>query len=361
MKVLVLSDPSSIHTVKWVNSLADRELEIVLFGLGKKNSQISSKVRQVPFDIEVSRGNLLKKAGYLKSFSHLKSEFQKFQPDLVHAHFISSYGLLGKLLNPPKYVVSVWGSDIFNFPQKSPLHRVLVKKILKSSQVVFSTSEVMREETGKYTNKQIFVTPFGVNLDRFKPGVKKEESDDTFRLGIVKSLEEIYGIDVLIKAFRSVVQNYKKPISLTIIGKGSHDKQLKDLSENLCLGNYIKFTGYLTQEEVIKYHQKFDLEIFPTMVNESFGVSVVEAMACGTPVIVSDVSGFKEVINYGECGLIVKRGDVNALTMGILKLIENKQLREEYISKGLNRVQQFYNWDSNVDLMVKHYKEVLAS
>ncbi|MBS9525697.1 glycosyltransferase [Litoribacter alkaliphilus] len=364
MKILILSDPFSVHTVKWVNSLSKLGHDIYLFGLGSGNPVINHKVTQLNFGEEASRNGLFKKIGYFKALPFLKEKVKEIQPDIVHSHFATSYGALGMLLNHNRFLISIWGSDVFDFPKKSFLHKFYLKKVLASACRIFSTSETMKLEGKKYTEKDIFVTPFGVDQSQFRPAFvsSKDYSKKQVSLGVIKALEDKYGIDILIESFAQVIKQISVDLSLHIVGKGSRMDDLIELTQKLGLTKRVKFYGQVSQEEVISLHNDFDLEIFPSILDsESFGVSVVEAMACGTPVIVSDVSGFKEVINYGECGLIVKRGDVNALAIGILKLIENKPLREEYISKGLNRVQQYYNWESNVDLMVKHYEEVLAS
>src|SRR5690606_37569567 len=118
--------------------------------------------------------------------------------------------------------------------------------------------------------------------------------------------------------------------------------------------------GAVPHSTVIHYHKLFDLEVFPSILDsESFGVSVVEAMACGTPVIVSDVSGFKEVVNYGECGLVVRRNSIPDLAQAMIHMIENAEARGGFIQKGLQKVSAHYDWDKNVQLMASYYHQAI--
>lgn len=365
MKILLLGDPASIHTVKWVNSLSEKGLTIHLFGLGKENSRISDKVVQHMGSITHARGNIIQKLKYLTAIPHLKKVYREVKPDIVHAHFATSYGLLGKFLNPPLYVISIWGSDVFDFPKKSYIHRAVLKHILTAADLLLSTSDSMKSEGQRYTGKEIFVTPFGVDLKAFKPDGRHEKRSvhkDVFELGVVKALEKKYGIDVLIRAYAEVVQKTSINTRLTIVGGGSQMEALKKLVVDLQLTSKVAFTGPVPHASVVRYHQLFDVEIFPSILDsESFGVSVVEAMACGTPVIVSDVSGFKEVVSDGECGLVVKRNHIDDLANGILKMIMDESKRKNYIQKALQKVNSHYDWNENVDMMLSHYKKLLAN
>ena len=100
--------------------------------------------------------------------------------------------------------MSVWGSDVYDFPKVSFLHRCILKYTLKKADKILSTSHVMALETHQYTPKEIEITPFGVNTDLFKK--IPVHRDDTYIIGNVKTLLPKYGIDVLIKAFQLVVK-----------------------------------------------------------------------------------------------------------------------------------------------------------
>lgn len=364
MKVLILSDPASIHTVKWVNALSGNGLSIHLFGMGTSNPLIEERVVQHIVDISPSRTNLLEKLKYLTAVPSLLKIYKETKPDIVHAHFASSYGLLGRFLNHTPYIVSLWGTDVFEFPLKSFIHRKALQHVLDAADLVLSTSAAMKAEAFKYTENAIFVTPFGVDIDIFHPGESNSSSgaaDVIFQFGIVKALEKAYGIEVLIRAYALVRSRSTIKSKLTIVGGGSQMQALKGLIDELGLTDTVELTGIVPHSAVMEFHRRFDVEVFPSLVNESFGVSVVEAMACGTPVIVSDVNGFKEVVENGRCGLVVKKGSVTQLADAMVQMMEDKNLRNDYAQQGLSRVQDEYRWNDNVSLMISHYNQLLIS
>ena len=115
MKVLLLSDPSNSHTVKWANSLVEKGIEVYLFGLSAYNPapyHPSIKIESLntpDFIKQKLNGNILKSM-YLLKLPRLKKVIKTFKPDVVHAHYASSYGLLGSLSGFHPFIVSVWGS-----------------------------------------------------------------------------------------------------------------------------------------------------------------------------------------------------------------------------------------------------------
>jgi len=154
MKILLLADPASSHVVKWANGLHEKGLEVSIFGVSaydptQYNDGIKIDLFTIPQFIKWQTiGNFLK-ATYLLALPRLRKKIKKFKPDIVHAHSVSSYGLLGALSGFHPFAASVWGSDIYNFPQKSDFFKKIIVYNLKKADMIFSTSKVMAEETKK--------------------------------------------------------------------------------------------------------------------------------------------------------------------------------------------------------------------
>ena len=229
-----------------------------------------------------------------------------------------------------------------------------------------STSEVMARQAIKVNEglklENIHITPFGVDVNKFKFERKKIEEDKVI-LGSIKKLEKKYGIEYAIKAIDIIVkQNSILDIEYHIYGEGSQEAFLKDLTINLGLEEYIFFHKRIKNTEVPSKLREFDFFIAPSILDsESFGVSVVEAMATGVPVIASDVDGFREVLDYGYCGEIVEREKPIEIAKSIIKLIENENLRNKYSVVARERVEKLYSWDQNVNKMISIYKEVMEN
>lgn len=364
MKIMLLSDCNSVHTIKWATALSANNLEVIVFSLGALNVEDyqNTKVKIVDFSAKVTREGAMKKLGYLKALPFLKQTITKESPDIVHAHYASSYGLLGALAGFSPFVLSVWGSDIFDFPRVSFLHRWIIQYNLKKADKILSTSHVMAKETSHYTNKPIEVTPFGIDMQKFKP----EISDGLFGsndivVGTVKTLEYKYGIEYLIRAFKIVKDRQPElPLKLLIVGGGSLEQELKGLCQQLKIENITIFTGDVPYSQVPKYHNLLSVSVSVSVSeSESFGVAIIEASACEKPVVVSNVGGLPEVVEDGVTGFVVPSQNPEKTAQAIEKLIVDKELKVQMGKAGRARVARLYDWNNNVAQMIKIYEDLL--
>ena len=130
MKILLLSETDNVHTRKWVKSLCENGIEVCLFGLAPTKIDFYESIPNLRLEtsnFENQYGaSILKKVNYLKVVKQLKKIVKSFKPDIVHAHYATSYGLLGSFLNHHPYVISVWGSDVFDFPKSSLINKSLL-------------------------------------------------------------------------------------------------------------------------------------------------------------------------------------------------------------------------------------------
>ena len=253
---------------------------------------------------------------------------------------------------------------MYDFPNESKVKKRIIEKNLKSYTAIASTSYCMAEETKKYLedkSKEIFITPFGVDTKKFK-NLNIEKNKNELVIGIVKTLTENYGIEYLIRAIKELentldIENYKK-IRLLIYGKGELKNKLEALTKELQIEDKVIFKGYISNEDVPKALNEMDIFVVPS-INESFGVAAVEAMACEIPVIASSVGGLKEVIVDKETGYLVPKKDHKEIAKYLKKLILDKNLRTSLGENGRKRVLENYDWNSNVDYMIKIYREIV--
>lgn len=356
MKICYLANAESYHTKKWCNYFADKGYEIVVVSLSPGEIE---GVRVYNFDEENLRTrSALSKLSYLGKVRKVKKILKHEKPDILHAHYASSYGLLGSLLNYYPYVLSVWGSDIYIFPKKSFIHRYIIKHNLKSADYILSTSQNMAKETSLYTKKNITITPFGIDTSIFRP-VNVKTDNKKFIIGIVKTLSRIYGIDYLIRAFKIIKDRYED-VELHIAGKGEQEDELKSLCSRLDLGNSVRFLGYLNNEyKVAETFNTFDIAVFPSL-SESFGVAALEAQACGIPVIVTNVGGFPEVVQKGNTGLIIEKENVEEIASSIERLMNDENRRDSMSKVGRQFVVDNYDIRNHFKNVDSFYREIVV-
>ena len=363
MKILLISDLNSIHTKKWVKSLAAEGVVIAVFGLTPAQDDFYANLDRVKIGsaqiYNSKRGSLISKLSYLKQIGRLKRFYHSFQPDIVHAHYASSYGLLGSFLKHKPYLISMWGTEIFEFPKTSWVNRFILKRNLRKADYLFSTSHAMADEAHLYTQKTIEVVPFGVDLSLFKPNSKA--TSDEIVIGIVKTLELNYGIHFLIDAFQLLVNQLpNQQLKLIIAGSGSQELNLKKQVSDLGLTPFVEFTGYIANDNIASCFNRFDIAVIASL-EESFGVSAVEAAACEKPVVATCVGGLIEVVVDKVTGLLCEPANSIDLAEKLILLIENPMLRDELGKNGRMHVLKNYDWNQNVALMISYYKSICSS
>lgn len=357
MKICYLSDANSIHTRKWCDFFKKKGYDIYVISLNKGEID-GVKVFNLNYDLDEVKGNSsLKKLKYINSFSRVKEIIKEIKPDILHAHYATSYGLLGALCKFHPYILSVWGSDVFDFPNEGKIKKQMLKYNLSKADKILSTSKVMAIETNKYIDKDIEVTPFGVDLNRFVPFNNKYEDKDEIVIGSIKTLEAKYGMEYLLRGFAEVQHKYlDKKLKLEIAGKGSQKEFLETLAKELGVEEKVKFLGFLNGDEVIEAFNRFDIAVFPsTLDSESFGVAAVEAQACGTPVIVSNVGGLPEATKPDTSSLLVRKKNSGDIAEALEKLILDKDLRITMGKNGRKFVEDNFNIEDNFNKVDEIY------
>ena len=354
-RILFLASGYSIHTVRWVNAIVDRGFETHLLSLHPVRGGLDSRVHmhRVPFPPNW---------GYFANCPWVRAIVERIKPHLIHAHYASGYGTVAALAGFHPTLLSVWGSDVYDFPQQSRLRTKLLEFNLARADKILSTSHVMAKETSKYTDKPIDVTPFGVDLERFRPQRLQSMFDpEDIVVGTVKALHENYGIEYLIRAFRLLKDRHPGlPLKLLIVGEGPQEADLKMLSKDLGLSKDTLFAGHVLHTDVPEYLNVFSVFVAVSILDrESFGVAVIEASACGKPVVVSDTGGLPEVVEDSVTGFLVPPSSPHETADAIEKLVLNESLRVRMGKAGRERIRRLYDWDANVDHMVNIYRSVL--
>ena len=201
---------------------------------------------------------------------------KEYKPDILHSFYASSYALIGALCSIQPIVISVWGSDVFEFPKKSILHKFVLKFSLNRAICICATEEGLKTETEKYTSRKNHIIPFGIDIDYFKPVTNLQS--DCITIGTAKHFKKIYGIETLIKSFAIPKQHEKySNLKLPLIGGGEEKNNYITLTNKLGIMDCINFTGFIRNDQLHPEYQKMDIIVIPTL-RESFGISVLEGI-----------------------------------------------------------------------------------
>lgn len=357
MKIIFISSGNSIHVKKLANGLISLGHNVTLFTMPNHTRLLDDFSPEIGIEIMPYKSP----AGYYLNAVYLRKMLKNMDFDVINSHYVSGYGTLARLTRSHPLSLAVFGSDIYEYPFKSRSNYNRLIKNLNSADIITSTSHVMLKQLQSFYTSQtpMFVTPFGVDLNIFKP-LNTNKNDGIFRYGIIKKLEDIYGIQYLIYAFAIVLKKLKKTgidnVRLEIYGRGTREGRYKEIVSQLELDSYVTFHGFINNEKVPQAYSNIDVACFPSE-EESFGVAVVEAMACGVPIIASDSSGFTEVIVNNKTGYIVPKKDIQALADKMLELYAcDKKTRDHMGRAGIDRVHDHYNFLDNL----RNYEKILV-
>lgn len=362
-KIMFISAANSIHTIRWVNALS-KWFEIHLVYCKGHAPKIDKPLECVQLHELRHKAPL----GYYSNAIQLKKLYNKIKPDLINVHYASGYGTLVRISKIGPILLSVWGSDVYDFPNESAIKKKILQKNVYYADAIASTSYVMAKrlkEVVPNLKKEIFITPFGVDTDKFKK-IKKERNN-LIIIGNIKTLEDKYGIEYGILAVKKLIEDLQKKgkkeeasrIRMYIYGDGSKKKKLEKLIFENNLSSIVFLKGKIPNSLVPKALNEFDIFCATSVIDsESFGVAVVEAMSCGLPVVATDVDGFKEVMLENKTGYIVQRKNINNIAEALQKLVENPEDRIKMGIEGRKRVEEKYNWSDNVKYMKEIYERL---
>jgi glycosyltransferase involved in cell wall biosynthesis len=362
LKILLLAGGHDIHTVRWANQLSKNGNEVHLCYVSNQ-IPATDKYNEKVF---LHKLRLPAPYGYYFNIIQLKRIIKSVKPDIINAHYSSGYGTLSRLVKFSPYLISVYGSDVYDFPYKNWINMSIIKKNLKAADAIASTSYAMACQTARLIDcsvEDIHITPFGVDIDKFKKEVIYNKNDQ-FIIGSIKKLSPKYGIRYGILAINYMVNSLIKEkglkIKYLIYGEGEEKEDLKQLVKQKNLEDIVEFKGRIPNDLVPKALNEMDIFLGTSILDsESFGVAVVEAMACEVPVIVTDVDGFREVVDQGKAGIMVPRKDYKIMAEEIYRLMYEPEQRKRIGLLERKRVIENYNWIKNVEKMESIYLKLI--
>jgi len=212
----------------------------------------------------------------------------------------------------------------------------------------------------KYVPGEYTIIPNGTDLKHFHPNVTPIEKFCDGKQNIVfwSRLEPRKGVDYLLPAFQEVKKYI--PNSRLIIGgagtrlRGGYERWV----ERHGLNNDVLFLGYSDYADLPRYLKTADVFCLPATGRESFGISLIEAMAVGRPIVATNIEGYASVVTHGEQGLLVPPRNSHALAEALVALLNNQALRRQMGEKGILSAQE-YSWDIIANKVVDYYRKIL--
>jgi len=359
LKICYLADGKSVHTQKWVRYFADKGHNVCLVTFNETK----------PIEgVEVKKLRYFSKFAYPFRIFEVKKAVKKIAPDILHAHYVSHYGMYAALTGFKPLVVSVWGSDVLVDPKRSMMKSYVVRYVLKKADLITVDSvSSFRMVVGFGADEgKVKLIIHGADLKMFHPVEDREEFKkdlgvpQSYHIVIsTRSLESIYDIDTLIKAVPHILDDCPNTYFL-IIGDGTQRRKLEELTHKLGVTENVRFVGLLPNYEIPKFLGISDVYV-STSLSDTTSVSLLEAMACELPVVVTDLEGNREWIKNGRNGFLFPQGHFKALAEKVIYLVKNEDTRRKFGIIGRRIVEKEAGYDKEMGKMEKLYKDLIEA
>jgi glycosyltransferase involved in cell wall biosynthesis len=361
MRLLYFSRDYTTHDHRFLTALSKTQHQVYFLRLEDGGHVLED--RPLPDGIEPVAWAGGKQPARLKDglllLDSLRQVIKSLNPDLIHAGPIQRSAFLAALTGFHPLVSASWGYDLLHDAAINPFWDLATRYTLNRSDAFVGDCDTIRKLAVSYgmAEERIVTFPWGIDLTHFNFATPKQMNASTFSLLSTRSWEPIYGIDVIARAF--VIASRKCPeLRLTLLGGGS---QYAPIRQILLVGGVfekVRFPGQVTYADLPAYYHDADLYIGASH-SDGTSISLLEAFAAGTPVIVPDIPGNREWVTPGENGWLFPDGDAEALASAILNAVDQRQKLSEMGQRAKQLAQRRADWSRNFPQLEKAY--VIAS
>lgn len=355
LKICLLADASSIHTARWCEHFSKQGFDMHVISF--KEAKISSATVHF-FDsgaISTSGGNwkvLLKRR-------KIKKMLQEIKPDILHALYATSYGMVGALTGFKPYIVTALGSDVLISAKQSRLYRQMVKFVFKKASHVTCMAEHMEKEIlgMGVAPQKLSVIRFGIDPAIFNKNNRATQPGE-FLITSTRNFEPVYNHELLFNAI-ALVKDKVPGLKLIMVGDGSQREYLKNLVKEKGLSDFTEFTGKIPQKEIAALLNRTHVFITVSL-SDGNCISLNEAMACGAWNIAGDIDATRQWITNGVNGFLVPVDKPQELAQRIMESYENHSKLSEQ-SAGINEklIADKALWSVNMQQMESIYRKLI--
>lgn len=374
MRLLYFSRDYTPHDHRILSALADSPHQTGYLRL--EDSGRRPEERLVPDGVETIpwRGGRLPEKGwsFLRLLPDLRRAIHAWKPDLIHAGPIPDVAFLTALGGYHPLVSMSWGYDILYDARADLLKSWAARFALKRTTLLFADCQVVASAAVSLgmDDSRIVIFPWGVDLAKFSPRPpgrlphqtalreKLGWTKDEFVLLSARSLTPLYGVRELAQAF--VRASARVPaLRLLILGGGPLETELRELFRDRDLLERVVFAGQISNPHLPDYYRAADLYISASHTDGS-SISLLEALACGCPALVSDIPGNTEWVSEGIEGWLFRMGDVLSLEQAVIEAYEKHALLDEMGRNARRTAEMRADWAKNVEIMLAGYEKALT-
>lgn len=349
ISICFFADGENLHTRRWLREMVARNFEVTL---------VTRRPQEMPGVRVITVSDSLGRLGWFQRILEIRRIVREVRPDIVHGHYVTSYGFWAAVSGIHPLVLTAWGSDILVTPKKSRLMRLLVGWTISRADLITADSLDMIEEILKYPVRgEAKQVQWGVDLDAFRPMPSRR--NDGFGVLSLRTWSENYNVDIIIRAFAEF-HNLRPELRATLhlLGGGELEGDLRALVKKLEVDSLVKFHGKVSEDCLPEIMSLCDVSIsVPT--SDATAMSLLESMAMGLPVVVSDLAANRQWVD-NKSGFVVPRRDVDAIVTALLALADDPNLRKEMGERNRFKIEKEASRKAEMDRMATVYRRLLV-
>ncbi len=362
MKVLYVTSNGGIHDYRFLKKLVE-DYEVLL--LHYASNTLIDEIKFLRHLKIVTKTPLVRAFPPLTMKSHFKKVYNDFKPDIVHTGYVWQVGILAS--NLPHHLSMPWGSDILIEPDKSGFIKGMVRKVMTGCSHIQCDAEFVKEKIKQdygIEDNKITVFPWGIDLKLFHPADKSSCRESagidksSFVIIFTRHLEPIYGVADMLEGYREFCKN-KDDVKLILIADGSmRNDVIKFISAN-SLEDKVSLIGRIPNTELPSFLGASDAYISPSL-SDGSSLSLLEAMAMGLGLIVTDVPAIREWVTP-QNGITVERKDSESISQALEKYYNDRNLIVNHGAVSKQIAKERADWDMNYEKLKEIYNEITGN
>lgn len=370
MRILYFSRDYTPHDHRFLSFLASSELETGFLQLEKGAHALED--RPLPPEVQAiywpgGRGQV-GWGDYPRLGLALRKVIREFQPDLIQAGPVQRSAFLAALVGFHPLVTMSWGYDLLVDVHRSRFWQWATRFALKHSDAMLGDCETIRNLAIGYDMRpdRIVTFPWGIDLGKFSPAGDKVTNpirqrlgwgEDTFVLLSTRGWSPIYGVLDLARAFVDLAHQFPQ-MRMLMLGNGPLAPAIHQIFRQGQVLEAVHFPGQVSQDKLPDYYRAADLYI-STSHSDGTSISLLEALGCGTPVVLTDIPGNREWITQpGDVGWLFRDGDVHGLSQAIQQAFDNRERLPGMGRQARLLAERRGDWAVNAQSLFEAYKLV---
>lgn len=349
MKILYVTSNGGIHDFRFLHKLA-QDYQVLLLHYSAR--ELIDEIRNIKGLEIISKKPLIKSRPFLTEKNHFKHIYNEFKPNIIHTGYVWQVGVLAAHLDVHPHLSMPWGSDILFEPDSSHSIRRKVKEVMIQCDHVQCDAQFVKQKIiNDYSvlDSKITVFPWGIDLNLFQPSDKQKsrqklKMDNRFTIIFNRYLEPVYGIKYLLEGFKDFAKG-KNDVLLLIISDGHLKRDVNNFIHNNSLENKIKLLARVPNKDLPVYLNASDVYISPSL-SDGSSLSLLEALACGKGIIVSDVPAIREWVTE-QNGLVINRKGSTVVSQALNTYYNQQDLIEKHGQKNILLAREKADWNNN--------------